>query len=63
MFLTSKTANNGAGRLYQIHGRGPWRSERNTDSLLASGKYPIIVADRVVGRWVQKTLGHRLETV
>ena len=56
--LNFKVANDGFSGLYQINSKGPWRTERKTDSMLRNGSFQITEGGHVVGRWVQGTLGH-----
>lgn len=60
MHLTFKMASNGCSGLYQIGGKGPWRNEYKTDSLLPNGTFDVVQNGKVVGQWVQTTLGHEL---
>ena len=60
-FLKFKLGRDGFTGLYQVNGRGPWRSEYKTDTLLANGTYDIFDGTRKVGEWVQDTLGHELK--
>jgi hypothetical protein len=62
-FLTFKMAANGFSGLYQINGQGPWRNEYKTDSLLSAGEYLVMGEGKVVGKWLQSTLGHQLVEV
>lgn len=56
-FLTRKAT--AAGNLFRLDGKGPWRSEYNTDTILDRGTYPVREADGTpAGEWLQETFGH-----
>lgn len=61
--LDFKMGSDGFSGLYQINGRGPWRNEYSTDSLLANGEYPVMCDGKQVGVWIQGTMGHILKAV
>jgi hypothetical protein len=59
--LNFKMGSDGFSGLYQIDGRGPWRNEYKTDSMLENGTYDVCENGKKVGVWIQGTMGHRLE--
>lgn len=61
-YLKFRLNSTGFGGLFQINGRGPWRSEYKTDSLLSNGTYEVRdSAERTAGTWEQGTMGHTLK--
>lgn len=62
-FLNFKLGTDGFSGLYQIDGRGPWRNEYKTDTMLNNGEYDVFQNGKKVGVWRQETLGHYLDAV